>query len=106
MDSNSKINKKLIILTFHNIACIFQKLKDFESCILYLDAVIYHYDGLLESKYNITINENCKINNFLYITITYNNFQLLTTITNNRSEKYINRRLFKKYKFRRNYTKA
>ena len=39
----------------HNIACCYQKLKDYENCIVYLDAVIYHFENEIEKKYKVKI---------------------------------------------------
>ena len=47
-------DKKLIII---NLACCYQKLKDYNNCIVYLDGVIYHFDKELEKKHRIKINE-------------------------------------------------
>ena len=51
------IDKKTIIIILHNLACCYQKLKDFDNCIIYLDSVIYHFDKELEKKHQIKINE-------------------------------------------------
>ena len=58
IEMKSNVNKKLIIIILHNIACCYQKLKDYENCINYLEAVIYHFDKLIEQKHNIKINED------------------------------------------------
>ena len=50
-------DKKTIIIILHNLACCYQKLKDFDNCIIYLDSVIYHFDKELEKKHQIKINE-------------------------------------------------
>ena len=42
----------------HNLACCYQKLKDYDNCIMYLDSVIYHFDKELEKKHHIKINED------------------------------------------------
>ena len=55
IESKINFNKKLLIVLLHNIACCYQKLKDFPNCITYLDAVIYHYDFSLENNHNIKI---------------------------------------------------
>ena len=57
IEMKSNVNKKLIIIILHNIACCYQKLKDYENCVNYLEAVIYHFDNLIEKKHNIKINE-------------------------------------------------
>ena len=51
------LDEKIIIIILHNLACCYQKIKDFENCISYLEAVIYHFDSSLEPKHNIKINE-------------------------------------------------
>ena len=51
-------DKKLIIIILHNLACCYQKLKDYDNCIMYLDGVIYHFDKELEKKHQIKINED------------------------------------------------
>ena len=58
MDQRYNIDKKLLIILLHNIACAHQKLKDINNCISYLESVIYHYDLSIEKKHNIVINEN------------------------------------------------
>ncbi len=58
IEMKSNVSKKLIIIILHNIACCYQKLKDYENCINYLEAVIYHFDKLIEQKHNIKINED------------------------------------------------
>ena len=57
IDMKPNVGKKFIIIVLHNIACCFQKLKDYENCIIYLEAVIYHFDKLIEEKHKIIINE-------------------------------------------------
>ena len=51
-------DKKTIIIILHNLACCYQKLKDFDNCIIYLDSVIYHFDKELEKKHQIKIHED------------------------------------------------
>ena len=41
----------------HNLACCYQKLKDYDNCIIYLEAVIYHFDKELERKHQLKISE-------------------------------------------------
>jgi hypothetical protein len=43
-------------LILHNLACCYQKSKEFDLCVDYLEAVIYNYDGLLDAKHKIKIN--------------------------------------------------
>ena len=50
-------DKKLIIIILHNLACCFQKLKDYDNCIIYLDSVIYHFDKELEKRHQLKISE-------------------------------------------------
>lgn len=57
IDIKTKISKKFIIIVLHNIACCYQKLKDYDNCINYLEAVIYQFDKLIEKKHKIIINE-------------------------------------------------
>ena len=57
LETKYNFDIKLIILIMHNIACCYQKLKDYENCIIYLDAVIYHFENEIEKKYKIKINE-------------------------------------------------
>ena len=58
-------DKKTIIIILHNLACCYQKLKDFDNCIIYLDSVIYHFDQELEKKHQIKINEEYFCQNLL-----------------------------------------
>ena len=64
IESKLNLDKKILIIILHNLACCYQKLKDFENCISYLESVIYHFDSLLEPKHKIKINENYFIKNF------------------------------------------
>ena len=57
-ESKFNFDKKLIIIILHNLACCYQKLKDYDNCIMYLDGVIYHFDKELEKKHHIKINED------------------------------------------------
>ena len=71
IDKKILIPKKYIIIVLHNIACCFQKLKDINNTILYLEALIYHFDALLEKKYKISITSEyfdslIKSKNYLY----------------------------------------
>ena len=64
IESKIKIDKKMIIIILHNLACCYQKLKDFDNCINYLESVIYHFDSSLEPKHHIQIKEEYFISNF------------------------------------------
>ena len=57
IDIKEDFNKKILIIILHNIACCYQKIKDYDKCINYLDAVIFHFDNIIEKKHNIKINE-------------------------------------------------
>ena len=63
IESKLNLDKKILIIILHNLACCYQKLKDFENCISYLESVIYHFDSLLEPKHKIKINENYFLKN-------------------------------------------
>lgn len=58
IETKTSLDKKILIIILHNLACCYQKTKDFENCISYLEAVIYHFDGALEPKHKIKINED------------------------------------------------
>ena len=58
------LDKKILIIILHNLACCYQKLKDFDNCISYLESVIYHFDSSLEPKHHIKIKEEYFINSF------------------------------------------
>jgi len=58
INPNFNLEKKMLLIILHNLACCFQKLKDYDNCINYLEAVIYHYDTSLEQRHNIKIEEN------------------------------------------------
>ncbi len=60
VDSGEYVRSETVILVLHNLACCFQKLKSFENCVTYLEAVIFHYDNMLKFKYNITNDLKCK----------------------------------------------
>jgi len=59
IDSAIKIDKKLLFIILHNMACCYQKLKDFDNCVIYLEAVIFHFDNLVEAKFDMKMNEEC-----------------------------------------------
>lgn len=44
------------------MACCYYSLGDYESCITYLEAVIYHFDSIFEDKHNVKITPECKLN--------------------------------------------
>ena len=64
IEAKLNLDKKILIIILHNLACCYQKLKDFENCICYLESVIYHFDSLLEPKHKIKISENYFLKNF------------------------------------------
>ena len=49
------LDKKILIIILHNLACCYQKLKDFDNCISYLESVIYHFASSFEQKHHIKI---------------------------------------------------
>ena len=63
LETKFNFDKKLIILILHNIACCYQKLKDYENCITYLDSVIHHFEKDLEKRYQIKITEEYFLEN-------------------------------------------
>jgi hypothetical protein len=63
LEAKFNFDNKLIILIIHNIACCYQKLKDYENCISYLYSVIYHFEKEIEKKYKIKINEESILQN-------------------------------------------
>ena len=71
LDSKFNFDKNLIILILHNIACCYQKLKDYGNCITYLDGVIYHFENEIEKKYKIKINEENILQNLYKDTSSY-----------------------------------
>ena len=64
IEAKIKLDKKILIIILHNLACCYQKLKDFENCISYLESVIYHFDSSLEPKHHIKIKEESFIKIF------------------------------------------
>ena len=64
LETKFNFDKKLIIIILHNLACCYQKLKDYDNCIIYLDGVIYHFDKELEKKHQIKITEEYFYQNF------------------------------------------
>ena len=58
IESKTILDKKILIIILHNLACCYQKVKDFDNCISYLEAVIYHFDSSLEPKHKIKIKED------------------------------------------------
>ena len=65
------LDKKTIIIVLHNIACCYQKMKDYTNCIEYLDAVIYNFNKIIEKKHNIEINEEYFIHNLAKDELNY-----------------------------------
>ena len=57
IESKLNLDKKIIIVILQNLACCYQKIKDYDNCVSYLEAVIYHFDLSLTSKHHIIINE-------------------------------------------------
>ena len=64
IEAKINLDKKILIIILHNLACCYQKLKDFENCISYLESVIYHFDSSLEPKHHIKIKEDYFIKTF------------------------------------------
>ena len=64
IEAKLNLDKKILIIILHNLACCYQKLKDFDNCISYLESVIYHFDSSLEPKHHIKIKEEYFIKNF------------------------------------------
>ena len=64
LEPKFNFDSKLIISIMNNIACCYQKIKDYENCILYLDSVIYHFENEIEEKFKIKINEEFILQNF------------------------------------------
>ena len=64
IEEKFNIDKKILIIILHNLACCYQKLKDFENCICYLESVIYHFDTSLEQKHHNKVNEEYFIKSF------------------------------------------
>jgi len=58
IESKYDIDKKIIIIILHNLSCCYQKIKDYDNCIMYLESVIFHFDKGLEQKHKIRINED------------------------------------------------
>jgi tetratricopeptide (TPR) repeat protein len=50
-----KINKKVLILILHNLACCYQKTQNYELCVDYLEAVIFNFDSIVEGRHKIKI---------------------------------------------------
>ena len=74
IESKFIFDKKLMIIILHNLACCYQKLKDYDNCIIYLDGVIYHFDKELEKKHQIKFNQEYFIQN---LTKDQSNYSLL-----------------------------
>ena len=74
IESKFIFDKKLLIIILHNLACCYQKLKDYDNCIIYLDGVIYHFDKELEKKHQIKFNQEYFIQN---LTKDQSNYSLL-----------------------------
>ena len=57
IESKYNFNKKILIIILHNLSCCYQKIKDYDNCIQYLDSVLYHFDRDLEKNHKIKIDE-------------------------------------------------
>lgn len=62
LEKEYNIDKKLLMVILHNIACCYQKNKDYVNCINYLEAVIYHLENLLKLKYNLEFSLDNNLN--------------------------------------------
>jgi len=62
LESNVIIDKKILMVVLHNVACCHQKIKDFNLCITYLDAILFHFDGIIESKFSLITTTNTNNN--------------------------------------------
>ena len=65
IETSTHVDKKMLIIVLHNIACCYQKVKDFDSCIAYLDAVIFHFDNMLQCKHNVILKEEYFVKSIL-----------------------------------------
>ena len=55
IDMKLSIPKKFIIIILNNISCCYEKLKDLDNCIIYFEALLYHFDSSLEKNYKISL---------------------------------------------------
>jgi cell division protein FtsL len=58
LTTNTRINKKVLILILHNLAFCYQQTNEFDNCVEYLDAVLFNYDELLKAKYKVNFDIN------------------------------------------------
>lgn len=73
LNKNSYIDNKISILILHNIATCYQKNKEFDKCVKYLETVIFQYNSFIEKLHNIRINEQCKMNFMLTHELDFTN---------------------------------
>ncbi len=59
INSVEKLDKKSLIQILLNTEYCYQSLKEYDNCISYLEAVIYHFDGILEARYKIKLTAEC-----------------------------------------------
>ena len=50
LESNIILDKKILMVVLHNVACCHQKVKDFNSCLTYIDAILFHFDCIIENN--------------------------------------------------------
>ena len=63
--SNQIKESKLKVIINHNIACCYQKLKNIQKCIFYLEKVNNEFNSYLEKKHQVLIDSNYFINKIL-----------------------------------------
>lgn len=57
--------QKIKVIFFHNTACCFQKMKNIQKCIFYLEKVNNEFNSYLEKKHQILIDQNFLLSKIL-----------------------------------------
>ena len=67
IDKNNNIltEPKIKVIINHNMACCYQKIKNIQKCIFYLEKVNSEFNSYLEKKHQVLIDSNYFINKIL-----------------------------------------
>ena len=64
-NNNILTEPKVKVIINHNMACCYQKLKNIQKCIFYLEKVNNEFNSYLEKKHQVLIDSNYFINKIL-----------------------------------------
>ena len=64
-NNNLLTEPKIKVIINHNMACCYQKMKNIQKCIFYLEKVNNEFNSYLEKKHQVIIDNNFFINKIL-----------------------------------------